>query len=106
MSVHVELGEMHRCSRISPEIAVSGIPSGTEYFDIRLVELGEEERFLGGGSWTNDGSGVIPEGAMTKHYRGPCPPPGRTKEYAFIVSAMGRNSIQPAVVRLYRFTQE
>jgi hypothetical protein len=106
MSVHVELGEVHRCSRISPEITVFGAPAGTEYFDIRLVEYGGEDRFMGGGSWPNDGSGVIPEGAMMKHYRGPCPPFGRAKEYAFIVSAMGKNSIQPAAVRAYRFTQE
>ena len=106
MSVHVELGEVHRCSRISPEITVFGAPAGTEYFDVRLVEFGEEDRFMGGGSWPNDGAGVIPEGAMMKHYRGPCPPPGRMKEYAFIVSAMGKNSIQPAAVRVYRFSQE
>jgi hypothetical protein len=106
MSVQVELGEVHRCSRISPEITVFGAPAGTEYFDIRLVEFGEEDRFMGGGSWPNDGSGLIPEGAMMKHYHGPCPPPGRTKEYAYIVSAMGKNTIQPAAVRVYRFTQE
>ena len=106
MTVHADLREVHRCSRISPEITVDGTPGNTEFFDIRLVEYGEEDRFLGGGSWPNDGSGVIPEGAMTKHYRGPCPPPGQTKEYAFIVSAMGKNSVQPAMVRVFRFTQE
>ncbi|MDR1776962.1 MAG: MbtF [Desulfovibrio sp.] len=106
MSVQVELREMHRCSRISPEITVADAPDGTAYFDIRLVEYGEEERFLGGGSWPNDGSGQIPEGALTKHYRGPCPPSGRTKDYAFIVSAMPRNNAQPTAVRIYRFTQE
>ncbi|MDR3320455.1 MAG: MbtF [Desulfovibrio sp.] len=106
MAVSVELSDTHRCSRISPEITVVDAPDSTEYFDIRLVEYGEEDSFLGGGSWLNDGSGVIPEGALTKHYRGPCPPLGRTKDYAFIVSAMGKSSIQPATVRVYRFTQK
>jgi hypothetical protein len=108
MSVNVDLREIHRCSRISPEITVEDAPGNTEHFNVRLVEFGraEEDRFLGSGIWLNDGSGIIPEGALTKHYRGPCPPSGQSKEYAFIVSAMSKGSIQPTVVRVYRFTQE
>ncbi|MBO4300099.1 MAG: MbtF [Desulfovibrio sp.] len=109
MSVTVTLRDEHRCSRISPEIQVSAAPSGTAYYDVRLVEesVGEaQEVFLGGGSWEHDGSGVIPEGVLTRHYRGPCPQPGTTGRYAFVVSAMSRESMQPLAVRLYRFVQE
>ena len=73
---------------------------------MRLVEYGDEERFFGGGTWANDGSGVIPEGGLTRHYRGPCPPAGESRDYAFVVSAMSKDNIQPLAVRLYRFTQE
>ncbi|WP_022655997.1 MbtF [uncultured Desulfovibrio sp.] len=106
MSVAVTLRDVHRCSRISPEILVADMPAGTESFDVRLVEYGDEERFFGGGAWANDGSGVIPEGGLTRHYRGPCPPTGEIRDYAFVVSAMGKNSIQPLAVRIYHFTQE
>ena len=59
MSITVDLRAVHRCSRISPEIAVAQAPSGTEYFDVRLVEFSgdSQELFLGGGTWNNDGSG-------------------------------------------------
>lgn len=106
MTVSVALQNVHRCSRISPEIVIADAPRDTDHFDVRLVEYGEEERFFGGGSWPDDGSGVIPEGALTKHYRGPCPPAGKDRKYAFIISAMGKDSVQPTAVRLYHFTQE
>lgn len=106
MSITVTLRDVHRCSRISPEILVADMPAGTQSFDVRLVEYGEQERFFGGGSWANDGSGIIPEGGLTRHYRGPCPLAGQSRDYAFVVSAMSKDSMQPLAVRLYRFTQE
>lgn len=106
MTISVSLRDVHRCSRISPEIQISGIPPGTTYFDVRLVEYGDEENFFGGGSWPNDGTNTIPEGGLTRHYRGPCPPAGQSRDYAFVVSAMGGRNIQPLAVRLHRFTQE
>ena len=106
MTITVTLRDLHRCSRISPEILVANAPDGTRTFDVRLVEYGDEERFFGGGSWDNDGSGVIPEGGLTRHYRGPGPPAGQSRDYAFVVSAMGKDNLQPLAVRLYRFTQE
>ena len=108
MAVTVTLRDVHRCSRISPEIQVAQVPASTEYYDVRLVEFtgDSQELYLGGGSWNNDGTGVIPEGGLTRHYRGPCPPSGQSREYAFVVSAMTRQSVQPLSVRLYRFTQE
>lgn len=108
MSVSVTLRDVHRCSRISPEIQITEEPQGTDYYAVHLVESagGPQELLLGGGSWDNDGSGIIPEGGLTRHYRGPCPPAGQTREYTFMVSAMSRKNEQPLAVRLYRFTQE
>ena len=108
MAVTVTLREVHRCSRISPEIQVAQTPGSTDYYDVRLVEFTSDgqDLFLGGGEWNNDGSGIIPEGGLTRHYRGPCPPTGQARNYAFIVSAMSRQNMQPLSVRLFRFTQE
>ncbi len=108
MAVTVTLREVHRCSRISPEIQVAQSPGSTDYYDVRLVEFTNDgqDLFLGGGEWNNDGSGIIPEGGLTRHYRGPCPPAGQSRNYAFIVSAMSRQNMQPLSVRLFRFTQE
>ena len=106
MTLSVDVREVHRCSRLSPEITVAYAPRGTKFYDVRLIEYGEEERFFGGGTWGEDGSGVIPEGALTRHYRGPCPPAGKSRDYAYVVSAMESETSQPLAVRLYRFTQE
>lgn len=103
MQVSVDFREIHRCSRISPQITVAYAPKGTKFFDVRLVELGDTERFLGGGKWNMDGTGVIPEGALTRHYTGPCPPRDRETEYAYIVSAMDSENGQPLAVRVNRF---
>lgn len=106
MTITVDISEVHRCSRISPEITVAYAPKGTKFYDVRLFEYGEQERFFGGGTWVEDGSGVIPEGALTRHYRGPCPPGTKSLDYAYVVSAMESETSQPLAVRLYRFTQE
>lgn len=106
MTINVDFREVHRCSRISPEIKVAYAPAGTKFYDVRLIEYGNEERILGGGTWSEDGSGVIPEGALTRHYIGPCPPADKEVEYAYIVTAMESENSQPLEVRLYRFTPE
>lgn len=102
-TISVDFREVHRCSRISPEITVAYAPYGTKFYDVRLVENGENGRFLGGGTWPEDGSGLIPEGALTRHYSGPCPPQDRKTEYAYIVSAMEEGSDQPLEVRIFKF---
>lgn len=103
MTVNVDFGEVHRCSRISPEITVAYAPKGTKFYDVRLVENGEQERFLGGGRWNEDGSGIIPEGALTRHYMGPCPPRDKSIEYTYVVTAMESENAQPLAVRLFKF---
>lgn len=102
MAIAVDFSEVHLCSRISPEITVTNTPQGTSYYDVRLIEVGQPDRFLGGGTWREDGSGVIPEGALTRHYTGPCPPKDRETEYMYVVSAMAEPQGQPLEVRLFR----
>ena len=51
MQVEVKLRSLHRCSRISPEMVVTNVPRGTDYFDVRLLENEPQERLMGGGSW-------------------------------------------------------
>lgn len=101
-TISVDFREVHRCSRISPEITVAYAPVGTKFYDVRLIENGERERFLGGGTWPEDGSGLIPEGALTRHYTGPCPPRDQEIVYTYVVSAMEDGSAQPLEVRLFK----
>ena len=106
MTVNVDFREVHRCSRISPEITVAYAPHGTKFYDVRLVEQGNQERFLGGGTWQEDGSGLIPEGALTRHYTGPCPPADRKVEYVYVITAMENENSQPLAVRLFKWSPE
>ena len=106
MTINVDFQEVHRCSRISPEITVAYAPKGTKFYDVRLVERGEQERFLGGGVWQEDGSGVIPEGALTRHYTGPCPRGDKQLEYTYVVTAMENENSQPLAVRLFKWLPE
>lgn len=106
MEVSVDFREVHRCSRISPEITVAYAPRGTKFYDVRLMQGGEQERYLGGGTWQDDGSGVIPEGALTNHYMGPCPQNDRETEYLYVVTALEHPGAQPLMTRFYRFKAE
>lgn len=104
MTISVDFQEVHLCSRISPEITVAYAPKGTKFYDVRLMEYGIPERLLGGGVWREDGSGIIPEGALTRHYTGPCPKENQITRYAYIVSAMSDETNQPLEVRLFHIT--
>lgn len=102
MSVTVNFKDVHRCSRISPEITVLYPPKGTSYYEVRVSTLGNPSRFLGGGRWAydginEDGADVIPEGALVNSYRGPCPQSGASGEkmFRFTVFAMTRESGTP-----------
>lgn len=106
MAIAVDFRDVHRCSRISPEITITNIPAGTRYYDVRLIESGEKDRFLGGGTWREDGTGIIPEGALTRHYTGPCPQGNDHLSYIYVVSAMESEGGQPLEVRLFRVESE
>ncbi len=87
MEVSVDYKSRHRCSRISPEIDLYGVPAGTTEFEVKLEDILDPRRFHGGGQWPNDNSGVIPEGALTRRYSGPCPPGSGSREYQYVVKA-------------------
>lgn len=88
MGAELQLRPVHRCSRISPEIDLVNVPSGTTRFDVKLEDAQDARKFHGGGSWANDGTNVIPEGALTRHYIGACPPAGTSGSYQYTVSAI------------------
>lgn len=105
MEVSAVLRSIHRCSRISPEISIVNAPADTAAFDVVLQDRADPRRYHGGGVWKNDNSGVIPEGALNKHYMGACPPAGTSRSYQYVVTAMDVNN-QPLTVRTYVFEQE
>ena len=76
-----------RCSHSSPEIRVSNIPAGTKSLKVRLKDLDVPSWRHGGGTVPADPSGVIPRGALTDGYNGPCPPDG-THHYEITVKAV------------------
>ncbi len=92
LNVDFSFEETHRCSRISPEISVSGIPAGTKSFMVKLKKV-----WTGGpkGEWKviNDGSGIIPAGSLKSDYFGPCPPKGSHFMYQFTVLAVEKDGV-------------
>jgi phosphatidylethanolamine-binding protein (PEBP) family uncharacterized protein len=56
---------------ISPEIKLNNVPDSTKSFQINMFDLDNRYNH-GGGTIVNDGSRLIPEGALKK-YRGPAP---------------------------------
>lgn len=88
MSAAVVMRDMHRCSRVSPEIDLNNVPSGTTRFDVKLENMSDPRRFHGGGTWAHDGSNTIPEGALTRHYIGACPPAGTQGSYQYVITAL------------------
>ncbi|MBQ7608813.1 MAG: MbtF [Desulfovibrionaceae bacterium] len=107
MEISVKLQDVHRCSFMSPEIRVLNAPRGTTAYDVELVEKkGSQDVVLGKGSWHEDGTGVIPEGALTGYYRGPCPSNGSSGEYYFSVAARKGKDSKPLAVRIFSFVLE
>lgn len=86
LDVSFEFAERHGCSNLSPEIRVGNVPVGTESFSVKLKDFNAPGWNHGGGTVDYDGDGVIPEGALTSGYNGPCPPSGR-HTYQFTVKA-------------------
>ena len=60
------------CSRNSPELRIGNVPAGTAIFEVRLRDLDVIAAMHGGGTYPNNGKGVIPEGALRNRYVGPC----------------------------------
>ncbi len=92
LTIEFSFSEEHRCSRRSPEIKVSGLPAGTNYF---LVELKKVWTGAIRGEWevNYDGFGTIPAGSLKSGYFGPCPPKGSGLMYQFTVKAVGEDDV-------------
>ncbi len=105
MDATVALRAVHRCSRISPEIDVVNYPAATDRFEVRLEDRSDSRKFHGGGSWKNDGTGVIPEGALMQHYMGPCPPADAERSYQYVITAVDAEG-NPLMARHIIFVQD
>ena len=80
----------HKCSATSPKITLTGVPEGTVTFKAVLKDHDATSWDHGGGTVSNDGSGVIGAGALTECYNGPCPPSSHL--YEIIVKALDANN--------------
>jgi phosphatidylethanolamine-binding protein (PEBP) family uncharacterized protein len=81
-----------RCSRYSPEMKVSGIPTGTKYFTVELKDLDAPSWDHGGGKVVYKGSSIIPAGSLKSGYHGPCPLSG-SHRYQFTVHAVNEKGV-------------
>lgn len=81
------------CTHESPEIRVDRIPDGTVELQVMLKDLSLPAYNQGGGRVKHDGSGIIPAGALTIGYNGPCPPPGERHKYEFWVMAKNEQGV-------------
>lgn len=88
MQIDFSWDGIEACEHHSPEIKVAGIPAGTVKFKVRLEDVNRPAWNHGGGEAANDGSGIIPAGALTVGYNGPCPPPEKRHKYEFLVLAV------------------
>lgn len=81
-----------RCTNISPEIVIANYPAETKSFKIKLKDRDAPNWNHGGGEYVNDGSGVVPAGALKSGYNGPCPPSG-SHRYVFYVNAINEDGM-------------
>lgn len=82
--------EKHECSKISPQINVSGIPQEAVELKINMRDLDSPNYAHGGGVIVYAGNNVIEEGALT-NYKGPCPP--TTHRYVIKVTAIDNDEV-------------
>ncbi len=93
MQLLVTIRDVHRCSRISPEIELYNIPKNTNVFEVSLQDRSDLSRIHGGGIWKNDDTGIIPEGALIRHYIGACPPADESRSYQYVVKALSTDGL-------------
>lgn len=87
MNVSFSWEGIKACTHESPEIQVARIPDGTVTLQALLKDINVPTYNHGGGSVKNDASGIIPPGALTIGYNGPCPPARERHKYEFSVLA-------------------
>jgi phosphatidylethanolamine-binding protein (PEBP) family uncharacterized protein len=89
MGVDFDFAAKHKCQGVSPEIRLTGVPTGVSKYDVRMVDLDVPSFNHWNETLPATGS-VIREGAG-KAYYGPCPPSG-THRYQIAVTARdGKN---------------
>ena len=81
------------CTHESPEIRVTQIPDGSVELQVQLKDINLLAYSHGGGIVRHDGSGIIPAGALTIGYNGPCPPPNERHTYEFSVMAKNAEGV-------------
>ncbi|HOO78233.1 MAG TPA: phospholipid-binding protein [bacterium] len=91
LTVSFRWTEANICTSFSPRIEVVGVPPGTAYLRVKLVDLNVPSYPHGGGTVPYRGSPIIPAGALNG-YRGPCPPEGR-HDYRLTVEALDTGSL-------------
>jgi hypothetical protein len=89
LGLQFDWAQPNACSEYSPEIHVTGIPSGIRFLEVCLTDRYQPGADHGGwGRIPCPADGIIPPGGLD-HYRGPCPPNdddgGR---YEFVVRAI------------------
>lgn len=91
MAVNLEWRLEHRCSRTSPPLVVTGLPTGTAKLAANMIDNDMTSFKHGGGSVdvTDQTNFEIPSGAL-KGYVGPCPPNFSSfgHEYSWTVQAI------------------
>ena len=89
----------HKCGKISPEITVSGIPTGSTELSVKMIDLDYRaaDSFHGGG-FIKDDAGfpdqfTIAEASL-KSFGGPCPPnfTSHGHDYEITVIAKDKNN--------------
>ena len=89
MRVEFEWQRIDKGSQDNPEIRLTGIPAGTRRFLVSLVDLDLNGFDHGSGYANNDGTGIIPRGAVKGSYNGPDPPfPSVKHSYEITVKAL------------------
>lgn len=74
----------------NPEIRLSCVPPGTAFLKVVMVDLDCPDFNHGNGIVPYDGSGHIPEGALSD-YLGPEPPCGVVHRYEITVQALNKD---------------
>ena len=78
----------------NPEIKISDIPEGTEYFGVNVIDIQNNNHRHGGGTVYNRGTGKIGLGTLGEYY-GPCPSksPHGYGTYEFTVLAYNSDDV-------------
>jgi phosphatidylethanolamine-binding protein (PEBP) family uncharacterized protein len=86
LTVHFSWKGIKACENVSPAFSIRGAPKATTALRFLMHDNDAPAFHHGGSTIPYDGSGTVPEGAIT--YVGPCPPPGQRHHYIWTVEAL------------------